>query len=96
MSLHNAAALILVGLLALLVPVLLIGLPIFFLVRANKKKTSLGINLQRVDCPECGMALPRVRKPANFRQAMFGGWTCPDCATEIDKWGRLLKSGTLE
>ena len=49
-----------------------------------------GINLSAVSCPSCKTRLPQIRKPNSLRQAMWGGYTCPACGTEIDKWGRLL------
>jgi len=53
-----------------------------------------GINVGRVYCPECSAPLPRIRKPKNERQRMWGGWTCEFCGTEIDKWGgRVDKAG---
>lgn len=41
-------------------------------------------------CPHCGHALPRLRKPANLRQALWGGGTCRHCGREYDKWLRQL------
>ncbi len=41
-------------------------------------------------CPRCGAPLPAVRKPANMRQMLFGGWSCPHCKAEVDSSGRLL------
>jgi hypothetical protein len=41
-------------------------------------------------CPDCHKPLPRFRKPANVRQLLWGGWTCPDCAVEIDRQGRKI------
>jgi hypothetical protein len=43
-------------------------------------------------CPECGEPVPRFRKPANRRQALWGGWTCPNCGCEMDRRGRKVKS----
>jgi hypothetical protein len=42
-------------------------------------------------CPECGEPAPKVRTPANRRQALWGGWTCPECGTEMDRRGRRVK-----
>ncbi len=41
-------------------------------------------------CDVCGTKMPMVRKPANWRQALWGGWSCPNCRTEFDRWGRNL------
>lgn len=54
------------------------------------KKNRWGINPKAAVCPACGSELPRVRKPASLRQALWGGYTCKVCGTEIDKWGRVV------
>jgi transposase len=41
-------------------------------------------------CPDCGEPLPKVRKPANRRQMLWGGWTCPKCGCEVDRKGRKV------
>ncbi len=51
------------------------------------RKGPWGINLSKVKCPRCGAAMPRFRRPANERQALWGGWTCPECRCEMDKYG---------
>jgi len=53
-------------------------------------KNRWGINLETVSCPCCKTLLPWVRKPQSLRQAMWGGYTCPSCGAEVDKWGRDL------
>jgi hypothetical protein len=45
-------------------------------------------NLDAVDCPRCGERMPRVRLPTSLHQMMWGGWTCPNCGCEMDKWGK--------
>ena len=47
-----------------------------------------GINLRRVQCPNCATVMGRVRMPASGQQAMWGGYTCLSCKSELDKWGR--------
>jgi phosphate/sulfate permease len=42
------------------------------------------------DCPRCGIALPATRKPQSLKQALWGGWACPKCGTEIDRKGRAV------
>ena len=42
-------------------------------------------------CPECGTPVPRVRRPTSFRQAMWGGWTCTKCGTEMNQRGEELR-----
>jgi hypothetical protein len=46
-----------------------------------------GINFTIPNCRHCNAAMPVVRAPANFRQMMWGGWTCSECGLEVDKWG---------
>lgn len=41
-------------------------------------------------CPECGRPLPKIRLPKGKRQAVWGGWTCPNCGCEIDRDGRKI------
>ena len=48
------------------------------------------INLKRTNCPKCQQPQPQIRTPANLRQAIWGGWTCESCGTEISKTGRKL------
>ncbi len=55
------------------------------------RKGRWGINVRRTDCPRCGWKLPSVRKPTSLRQALWGGWTCQQCAAELDKWGQHLE-----
>jgi hypothetical protein len=55
-----------------------------------KHKTRWGINPKPADCPRCGQPFPRIRKPQNRRQALWGGATCAHCGTEVDKWGREI------
>ncbi len=54
----------------------------------EQETSEAGINLQAVDCPKCGQGLPRLRVPASLHQLMWGGWTCPNCGCEMDKWGK--------
>lgn len=42
-------------------------------------------------CPECGTPVPRVRTPTSWRQALWGGWTCAECGTEMDQHGEELE-----
>lgn len=53
-----------------------------------RQRGKWGINLKPTVCIECGTPMPTVRKPASWRQAMWGGWTCAECGFELDKWGR--------
>jgi hypothetical protein len=42
-------------------------------------------------CPDCGEPIPRFRRPANRRQALWGGGTCPKCGCEVDRRGRKIE-----
>ena len=42
-------------------------------------------------CPQCGAKQPKVRKPANRQQMLWGGWTCLECKCEIDRKGNKVK-----
>ena len=44
----------------------------------------------RGGCPNCGTAVPQFRHPTSWRQALWGGWTCSDCGTEMDRKGKEL------
>lgn len=38
-----------------------------------------------------------MRTPSSFRQAMWGGYTCETCGTEMDKWAApAVAGGRLE
>lgn len=76
--------------------VLIVGLSacvasLYFIKKSTKNRTKYGVNLDDVTCPSCGSSLPTVRRPANIHQALWGGWTCPNCEAEINKWGELRK-----
>ena len=58
-------------------------------VYASRGKTRWGINFSRVSCPNCGAAQPAVRTPKNRQEVMWGGYTCAQCGTKMDKWGRV-------
>jgi hypothetical protein len=47
-----------------------------------------GLNFSNMKCPKCGTPCPSRRIPKNYRQLMWGGWTCANCGEEIDKWLR--------
>ena len=50
---------------------------------------------RELTCPGCGSHMPRIRKPKNMRQAMWGGSTCAHCGTEMDKVGTAIKNATV-
>jgi len=61
-------------------------------VRKEKLNSSKwGINLKTIYCPVCKTKQNRVRIPKNMRQLLWGGCTCPNCKTEMDKFGSIIK-----
>jgi predicted RNA-binding Zn-ribbon protein involved in translation (DUF1610 family) len=50
------------------------------------------MNLESVDCPQCGEPAPKIRKPKKSRQLLWGGWTCSKCGIEMDKYGDRINS----
>jgi hypothetical protein len=97
---HFAA--LLLGIYALVPPILLYSVcAIFFfeicvsavlVIRDTRRQQgNWGLNFRGVpSCPSCGAPLPRVRAPTSVRQALWGGWTCAQCQSEIDKWGQVI------
>ena len=55
-----------------------------------RQRGKWGLNFKPVTCTQCGTPMPVVRKPANLRQALWGGGTCPECGFELDKWGQPI------
>ena len=51
----------------------------------------IGLFQSAKKCPECGESVPKFRKPANRRQALWGGWTCSQCGCEMDRRGRKIE-----
>ena len=49
--------------------------------------------MPRKHCPNCQYQLPRFRSPQSGKQAMQGGFTCPNCGTEVDRKGNIIKKG---
>lgn len=47
-----------------------------------------------VKCPTCATQLPTLRKPTSLRQTVWGGWTCVNCGTEIDRHGKAITRTT--
>jgi hypothetical protein len=43
-------------------------------------------------CPKCGTPVPAYRTPESWRQAIWGGWTCSNCGTEMDRYGAEVAS----
>lgn len=62
-----------------------------YLVRSKNLKfgegSKMGFNLSAdLKCPLCDEPFPALRRPKNFREMMWGGWTCGKCGAELDKW----------
>lgn len=58
-----------------------------------RKKGRFGINPTVPDCPRCGRKVSAIREPKSIGQFLWGGYTCPNCQCEIDKWGNELSAG---
>ena len=50
------------------------------------------INTERVVCPGCHTPQPFWRRPTSLKQALWGGYSCPNCHRELDKWGREISA----
>jgi hypothetical protein len=75
----------------LVIGAMCLGLPLLFvlvLVGTARREGKMGINLKAVACSSCQAPAPRFRQPRGWRQMLWGGWTCEQCGTELDKWGR--------
>jgi len=51
----------------------------------------LKVTLGQQYCPVCGEALPTVRRPRGWREALLGGFTCPECGTRLDRLARVIR-----
>jgi len=70
---------------------LVVGLFFLIILGTLRRKGRWGINLDIPECPNCGTSIKsQVRVPKSTRQALWGGWTCPKCYIEIDKWGNQI------
>ncbi|PIE89566.1 MAG: hypothetical protein CR997_10755 [Acidobacteria bacterium] len=56
------------------------------------KKIGPLIVIKNVKCPVCGAWQPFFRIPKTIRQALYGGWTCKGCLSELDVHGELIES----
>ena len=64
---------------------------LFTLIKKDSKYSKYGINLGKIYCPNCNLKQPFFRKPENERQKLYGGKTCENCGTEMDKYGTEIK-----
>lgn len=59
--------------------------------KENDLKSDNAINIfKRVYCPSCHKKMPIMRSPKNKYQKKFGGWTCKNCGTMMNKWGQEI------
>ena len=71
----------------------IIGIVLISLLTMIKKDSEfapLSINLNRIYCPKCNHKQPLIRKPNGQRQALYGGWTCKKCGTEMNIFGEEI------
>lgn len=68
---------------------LVIGAGVLAVIYGTIAKTSWGINLSQVTCPRCQAVQPKSRKPTDAYEVKWGGCTCAQCGTKMDKWGRV-------
>jgi DNA-directed RNA polymerase subunit RPC12/RpoP len=66
----------------------LLGAGTLLVIYGTIAKNKWGLNLRPISCPRCNTPLSMIRRPQNIRQTLWGGWTCSNCGTEVDKWGR--------
>ena len=66
-------------------------LPFVLIWLARKMGYPIG---QAVHCSRCNAEQPMVRRPANMRQALYGGYHCSKCGADLDARGRERTSGT--
>jgi hypothetical protein len=43
-----------------------------------------------VTCRGCGAKVPMFQWPTSINQLLRGGWTCPVCGYQVDRWGRPI------
>jgi hypothetical protein len=74
-------------------PAMAIGWQVYrFFRRENAAQSQSGINVNRVSCPKCSTPMPRMRRPRNMTQFLWGGGTCQNCGCEMDKWGHPVST----
>ncbi|GMM87027.1 hypothetical protein MTsN2n4_42570 [Pseudoalteromonas sp. MTN2-4] len=56
----------------------------------GNESSNMEINLSKVNCPKCSAKMPALRIPKSVQQLMWGGWTCPKCNCNMDKFGKEL------
>jgi len=43
---------------------------------------------RKLRCSSCGTPPPQFRRPKRWHQFLWGGWTCPECGSEMERHGR--------
>jgi hypothetical protein len=72
-----------------LAPLAILGLAL--VIYGSFAKTRWGINFRPPKhCSRCRSPLRRRRNARSTPQITWGGYTCPTCGAELDKWGREL------
>src|SRR5712691_6834362 len=68
----------------------LFGVGLLLVAYGTVARNRWGINLAPASCPNCNTLLTGTHKQKkhSLKHAMWGGYTCPVCGAEIDKWGR--------
>ena len=74
-------------LLIITISILIWPVGFYLILKILPKSGKMGINLEEVICPVCNTPLPKIRKPRNLNQVLWGGWSCDNCNCEIDKYG---------
>lgn len=64
-------------------------LAVFIVLLVYTKRKTEQINASG-GCPVCHGDVPAFRRPTSFRQALWGGWTCETCGTDLDRNGMKL------
>lgn len=64
----------------------------YALIRIWPKSGKMGISTKTISCPQCGLKAPMIRRPANLKQFLWGGWTCAKCKCEFDKYGNEINT----
>jgi predicted RNA-binding Zn-ribbon protein involved in translation (DUF1610 family) len=50
----------------------------------------LNARLRTLPCPQCGATLGDKKPgPRTSTQILWGGWTCPECGSDVDRHGNL-------
>jgi hypothetical protein len=68
------------------------GLILAAVIFGTLARNKWGINVVPVSCPGCKTPQAFFRWPTSLKQALWGGYTCPTCHRELDKWGREVSA----